>query len=426
MRVLILADDCNPYWPSLPLFIYQHILKIAELVDVDVATQVRNKKNIEEVGLGRAHITYINNEKIAAPLFKLGLKIRRNKLLDWSINHALSYPAYLSFEWLAFKHFKKELLQKKIDIVHRISPVKSTIPSYMAQRCSMPFLIGPLTEALPWPKKFRSIQKQELTFLNNFFAELLNCYKFLPYYKSTYKFASAVLASFDHTIDNLPRSIINKIINFPEVGFDPHLFKFSKKGESKQMTILFVGRLVPFKRADILIHAFQKSITLQKHKLVVVGDGPELRRLQNMVNLFELDRSIQFTGGISHKRVSEIMQKANIFAFPSVHELTGGAVVEAMACGLACLAVDYGGPSHIIHKNFGVKVPLVDEKQLIKEFKRELEWMVTNPVSVKQMGKNASKHAYKYYSWEAKAKKTVEIYNWLLKYPKKEKPFYWD
>jgi hypothetical protein len=69
----------------------------------------------------------------------------------------------------------------------------------------------------------------------------------LPCYKSTYKFASAVLASFDHTIDNLPGSIINKSTNFPEVGFDQHLFKFLKKGESKQMAILSVGRLVAFK-----------------------------------------------------------------------------------------------------------------------------------------------------------------------------------
>jgi glycosyltransferase involved in cell wall biosynthesis len=53
-------------------------------------------------------------------------------------------------------------------------------------------------------------------------------------------------------------------------------------------------------------------------------------------------------------------------------------------------------------KNFRLKVPLVDEKQLIKELKRELERMVTNPVLVQRIGKNASKHTYKYYSWEAK------------------------
>src|SRR5262245_54355383 len=48
MRVLILADDCNPEWPSLPIVGYKAARAIAEHADVTVATHVRNRNNIEK------------------------------------------------------------------------------------------------------------------------------------------------------------------------------------------------------------------------------------------------------------------------------------------------------------------------------------------------------------------------------------------
>lgn len=136
MRILILADCCNPCWPSLPLFTYHHIVKIADLVEVVVATQVRNRRNIEQAGIGKAKVVYINNECLAGPLYKLGLVLRRNDCLDWNIQYALSYPSYLLFEWLVLKHFRHELVQHKYDIVHRMNPIQSTLPSYIAKKMS--------------------------------------------------------------------------------------------------------------------------------------------------------------------------------------------------------------------------------------------------------------------------------------------------
>lgn len=66
MRVLILADDCNPDWPSLPVVGYNAARAIAEHAEVVVATHIRNRSNIESVGFGRAQVIYVDNEYIAA------------------------------------------------------------------------------------------------------------------------------------------------------------------------------------------------------------------------------------------------------------------------------------------------------------------------------------------------------------------------
>lgn len=65
MRILLLADDCNPQWPSLPIVGYKAAKALAEKVEVVVATHVRNGDNIEQAGFGSAKVEYIDNEYIA-------------------------------------------------------------------------------------------------------------------------------------------------------------------------------------------------------------------------------------------------------------------------------------------------------------------------------------------------------------------------
>src|SRR5438876_588637 len=132
MRVLILADDCNPEWPSLPIVAYNAARSIAEHADVVVATQIRNRENIEKAGFGRAKVRYIDSEYVARPLFKLGKFLRRGTQTAWTTAIALSYPSYLTFEWEAWKATRDELRAGIFDVVHRISPMSPTLPSPMA------------------------------------------------------------------------------------------------------------------------------------------------------------------------------------------------------------------------------------------------------------------------------------------------------
>ena len=426
MRVLILADSCNPDWPSLPAITYHHIVQIAELVDVVVATQVRNAKALRQKGMGKAKVVFINTETLAGPLFKLGMALRRNHMVDWPIHHFLNYLSYLYFEWHVARQFKQALQDRKFDVVHRITPEKSFLPSLMVKGCAAPFIIGPLSDSLPWPDVLRSIHTQDMNCLSRVCVRLMEWSKWLPIYRSTYKGCSGVLASLAHTMRTMPNYLHDKVVNFPEVGFDPQQFQPSSHEKSSVRTILFVGRLVSFKRPEILVQVFNQSPILRRHRLVLVGDGPEFESLQELVKLHHLENCVRLTGQVSSQQVGKLMQAADIFAFPSVHELTGNVVVEAMACGLACVVVNYGGPGHIIRDEFGVKIPLGDREHLIQGFKQALERLVLTPDRLRHMGTLASQHAFRHYTWAAKAKKTVEVYRWVLGERKNPPPNYWD
>jgi len=266
-RVLLLADHCNPEWPSLPIVGYKAARALAAVADVVLATHVRNRAAMERAGMGGAQVVYLDNEYVARPLHKLSLVLRGGSSVNWTTAQAMAYPAQIAFEWEARKHFRRELDAGAFDVVHRLTPMSPTLPSPMARWSPVPFVLGPLNGGLPWPPGFEAELRREREHL----SYLRNAYRLLPWYRSTYAHAAAVLAAFPHTLEDLPRTSRSRAIDFPEVGIDPALFRGAEeRPPSDRATILFVGRLVPYKCPDVVVSAFARSAPLRRHRLVIV------------------------------------------------------------------------------------------------------------------------------------------------------------
>jgi glycosyltransferase involved in cell wall biosynthesis len=421
LRLLVLADVCNPDWPSLPVVGYKYARALSRYAETVVVTQVRNRPNIERDGLGEARVVYLDTERVAAPMYRAASFIRRGSGTGWTIQMAMDYPGYLAFERAVWRIFRDDLRAGSFDLVHRITPMSPTLPSYLPRRCPVPFVLGPLNGNLPWPPQFTAELRREREWLSAF----RRLYKLLPYSRSTFACSRAILAAFDHTLRDLPPSTRSKAINFPEVGIDPELFSMPDRRRRAQLTILYAGRLVPYKLPEVVVRAFASSPVLRRHRLVIVGDGPERPRLEALVGEEKLAECVEFLGQKPQSEVGRLMRESEIFAFPSIRELGAGVVVEAMACGMACVVVDYGGPATLIDSDRGAKVGLGTLEQLVGRFARELESLVADPDRVARLGLAAHRHAMAHYAWDAKARKTLDIYRWLLgQVP--EKPRFWD
>lgn len=414
MRVLILAESCNPDWVSLPAVAYKACRAIADLVDVVLVTHVRNEPAISRDGCGRARVVYLDTEAVAAPLYRLSKFLRGGDSVAWTTNVAFLYPAYVYFERQAWKRFRPELEAGSFDVVHRLTPMSPTIPSPMARWSPVPFVIGPLNGGLPWPAAYR----RELRLEREYLSFLRNSFRFLPYHRSTYTRAAAILAAFRHTIEDLPARARESAVHFPEVGIDTAIFHppvRAVNGRSDgRLTMLFAGRLVPYKCGDVLLAAIAGSPMLRKHRLVIVGDGPERPALAKMVDDHGLSDCVEFAGWKNQAEVAELMRSADIFAFPSIRELGAGVVIEAMACGCVPVVVDYGGPGGLVDDECGVRVPLSGKPELTVAFTRALETLVTDRNRLQRLRLVAAERARTSYSWEAKARKTVEAYEWAL------------
>ena len=188
---------------------------------------------------------------------------------------------------------------------------------------------------------------------------------------------------------------------------------------------MFVGRLVPYKLPEVVVRAVANSPILQQHKLIIVGEGPERPRLEHLIQEYNLTHCVELTGKIPQPEVGQLMRQAEILASPSIRELGAGVVIEAMACGMACVVVDYGGPATLIDADRGIKVPLGRLEALVKSYTQELEALVQDEARIQALGRAAHHHAIQHYSWDIKAKKTLEIYDYMTEKLTK-KPNFWE
>lgn len=412
LRVLLVADECNPEWPSLPIVGYKYALEIGKLADVTVATHVRNRENIEKDGPPIPFV-YIDNEWIASPMYKLARLIRGGEEVGWSTSMIFNYLPYLAFERGVWQHFRKEIRSGGFDIVHRITPMSPTLPSWLAHKTKQPFVIGPLNGNLDWPRAFAAEQAREKEGLR----KLRDFYKYLPYARSTYDDAAAVLCAFSHTRADLPRVEDARIVSFPEIGFDPALFHAQGASPAGQRSpdgtlhFLYAGRLVPYKLPELPLRAFAASDRLRQHHLHVVGDGPERARMEAVIAEHGLQDCVTMHGRKSQGEVADMMRTCDAFVFPSIRELGAGVVIEAMACGMQVLVANYGAPGDLAAEGRGARIEMGEFDRMVEGFRLEMEACAEAPATMAQTAQRAKTYADDFFPWARKGEKTLDVYN---------------
>jgi glycosyltransferase involved in cell wall biosynthesis len=411
VRILLLADACNPEWPSLPIVAHNACRALAKRAEVTLVTHVRNRPALEKTGAGGATIVYLDTEYVAAPMYRLARFIQGNNQHAQTVAVAMAWPAQVAFEWEAWQRFKADLRAGSYDIVHRLTPMSPTMPSPLAGWSPVPFVLGPLNGALAWPPGFEQELRREREYLRYVRA----AYKFLPFYRSTYSHSRAILAAFSHTIADLPASARDRTIDFPEVGVDPEVFAWpGDRPQRERLTFLFAGRLVPYKCPDVALAAFAASPELRRHRLVVVGDGPERESLESYVAANGLKDTVDLLGQRPQAEVGRLMRDADVFVFPSIRELGAGVVIEAMACGCVPVVVSYGGPATLVTDDTGRRIPLGSKSDLVQAFRCELEALAGDRALIRRLAHAAHARALGLYSWDVKAGKMMEVYEWAL------------
>lgn len=111
-------------------------------------------------------------------------------------------------------------------------------------------------------------------------------------------------------------------------------------------TFVAVGRLVELKGFDLLLNAWAGiPKDLQKrHTLLIIGEGAERERLEAQANRLHIARVI-FAGHKSLAELAGMYAAADVLVFPSLVDVWGMVVNEAMACGVPVLASRYAGAS---------------------------------------------------------------------------------
>ena len=107
--------------------------------------------------------------------------------------------------------------------------------------------------------------------------------------------------------------------------------------DHEDFTLLFLSRLHPKKRVDLLLHAFAEARrTDPAMRLIIAGSGDAAYEtgLKQLAATLGQDDAVEWTGHIAGDAKTKMFARADAFVLPSINENFGIAVVEALAAGL--------------------------------------------------------------------------------------------
>lgn len=132
----------------------------------------------------------------------------------------------------------------------------------------------------------------------------------------------------------------------------------ARLGWQHNQVIVSVGRLAPEKNWPLLFYAFaQVCASHPDLRLVLIGDGPERKKLQSLADELGIAGQVIFTGKLPLQDVPAYLKAADIFGFTSLVEAQGLVTLEALAAGLPVAAVDAIGTRDVVeHDKQGLLV----------------------------------------------------------------------
>ena len=422
LRILLVAEQCNPDWFSVPLEAWNYYEQLKDRATITLVTHERNRAALEKVP-GISNVVYITESKAVSRYYdfiNLIASIVFKGKTNWPLMNAIAYPVYEEFNQKVYKLFKANVLNGEFDVVHVLTPMMPRYPAKIIKACEeTPFLLGPVNGGVPFPKGFQEKAKEEFAYFN--FLRAIGRY-LIPGYIETYKKADKVLAGSSYTlglIKDLFNLDDNKVALFYENGI-PQSFLSQPKSvsESDKVNLIFVGRLVPYKCADIVIEAISKldESTRRKVSLSIVGDGSERQMLESMVETHHLGDTVKFLGWVAHEKTLEHYRQSDIFCFPSIREFGGAVVLEAMACGLPCIVANNGGIGEYVTDQTGFRIEPISREFLTQEFANKLKILVEDAALRADMSASAIARAQEF-EWGRKADQIVEIYQQLIAAP---------
>jgi len=309
---------------------------------------------------------------------------------------------------------RRRIFAGEFDVVLRIMPMTVVLPSpfaFFLRKGPIPFVIGPLNGGLPWPPGFRQLDNQKQLVSN-----LRNLYRYLPFARSTYRHAAAIIAASSQTYAEFAAHR-GKLFFVPEPGVSRSLCSGDSRSPEPgaKLELIFVGGLVPRKACDLALRAAAPLLRRDLARFTVVGDGPERDRLEQLARSLGIEKAVSFCGWVSHAEVLRRLRSADVMLFPSIRDNGAGVIFEALATGAVPVVADFGGPGDIVHPEVGYKVALTTESDMVSEIEKILTDLAGNRDHLNRLRQQGMSYARERLTWDAKAQAVTRVLHWVVR-----------
>ena len=185
--------------------------------------------------------------------------------------------------------------------------------------------------------------------------------------------------------------VIPNFICIDDYKLENNDFYKKRFAPNNEKVICHVSNFRKVKRIEDVIIAFEGISKEMDIKLLLVGDGPERARLEQISRNSKFSKNIFFLGSL--KSTKEVLNISDLFILPSSKESFGLSALEAMACGVPVIASDSGGiPEVISHGECGLLNSVGDTYQMTKNALK----LLSNDSLLEKFKTNAYQQAMKF------------------------------
>ncbi len=406
MKVLITAYACEPHKGSEPGVGWNWAKQIARFAEVHVITRANDRKVIEEELL-KSPVSNLYFHYYDVPKW----------LSFWKKKTRGLYLYYLLWQFGAYRLAKKIHTKEKFDIVHNLTFGNIWLPTFMPF-LGISFIWGPVGGGEQVPKEFRHNYSVIARFQELLRDVVLSVLRFNPLFLLTSKKSTLIIARTKVTFKKIPFSHQKKTLTMIETGIKalaPFSIISSNYGEKNSIHIISVGRLIHLKGFDLAIKAFARAFRSKNGaKLIIIGDGPDRKRLQKIASKEGVAEKVIFMGYLNHNDTLQYMAESSIFLFPSLKEGGAWVLFEALMLGLPIVCLDIAGAGEVVPNECGIKIKPITYKQTINDLAEALLKLANDPELRKRMGEAGRKRIEEHYTWDKKGEVIKKIYEKVM------------
>lgn len=198
-------------------------------------------------------------------------------------------------------------------------------------------------------------------------------------------------------------------------AIDTEFFSPMDDEHEENYIVLSTQRLVDFKRVDLGILAFKRFLEYSNFpknaKLVIAGDGPKRKDLENLCKKEDIDKWVIFLGEKDLTEIRDLLRMASVVIGTSLKSNLNFSIQEAMSCGKPVVAFNAGETNKLIkHFENGILVSNGD----VEEFARMLKRLYEDNSLRKKLGENARKTIVAERSWSRRIEQEMRILREIL------------
>jgi glycosyltransferase involved in cell wall biosynthesis len=409
LRILLSAYACEPDKGSEPGVGWHWALGLARAGhDVWVITRANNAGAIEHA-LGTQRGANLQFVYYDLPRWLRGWKRGARGVRTY----------YVLWQWGAYRLARRLCRDVRFDVVHHITFGVFRHPSFMAF-LGVPFVFGPVGGGEAAPRALRATFPLRGRVIDRARDVANWMVRIDPLMAAVYRRSAAILCKTGETRDAIPARYRDKCRLQLELGIDdpdgrrgPH-----PPRAAGRFRILYVGRLVYLKGVHLGLAALARlRKTHPEATLTIIGSGPDEAWLRREARRLGVDDAVTWVPWLERAAVMRAYAGHDAFLFPSLHDSSGNAVLEALSSGLPVVCIAAGGPAVLADPSCAFLVPPGTPGETVNALADALARLADDTVLARSMVDAAVRRARQDFSWDRQVARMEQLYHAALPAP---------